>query len=104
MENSYRAKVADLLLQLLEGSVTDDEFRTRLRLETEGQTDPIVGIAEDEAEDYLRAFQRLSLFRRRPIPPDPDEVASRADSLRVVARALREGWSVKQLTKTLRWT
>jgi hypothetical protein len=104
MEHSSRVKVADLLLQLVEGSIRDDDFREQLRLATVGQTDEILALAEDEAEDYLRTLHRLSLFRRRPVPPDPAEVAGRAESLRAVARALREGWPIEKLNQELRWT
>jgi len=90
-------------MQLVEGSVGVDEFRAEFQEITEGQSDPMLDLATDEAEDYLRAFERLSLFKRRLLAPDPDEVASRAESLRIIAQALKEDWTLAQLNRRLRW-
>ena|SRR5689334_15965911 len=103
MYQGRRTELADLLDQLVQGAISPGDFRTALAVQYGNLDDELIVIALDEAADYLRAFERLSLFGR-PLPPDPEEVAEREQSLRIIARALREQWSAKELNRQLRTT
>jgi len=105
----HHGELAQLVLALINDSIEVNDsaevekFRRCLATATEGLVDPIVDLTVDEAEEHLRHFEHLSLFARRPVPPDAGEVASSKERLYLLVQALRENWSLKEIKSKLRW-
>jgi hypothetical protein len=102
MDEKLRLELADLLTALSDDALEEEVFRSRLLALAEGGKDPMLELAQDEADEYFRLFHRTNLLGRR-VSPDPYELGSGRDSLRTIARALREEWPLDKTKKALRW-
>jgi hypothetical protein len=93
--------IARLLTQLASGDIDEQAFRLQMSQLVGTSDDPLLELAEDEADEYLRVLGRLTIFGK-PMRPDPREVESGKDTLLLIARALEESWSLKQVRQALR--
>ena len=102
MEENQRRRLAHLLNGVADGSINKEDYLKEKSWFTD-VNDPILDLIEDEVDDYWRNFEMLSLIRKKPVKPDSYQVTAARDTLRTLARALTENWTIQKIDEALRW-
>jgi hypothetical protein len=100
--DSDRIVVARLLKQLAEDQIDEGAFRDQMSQVAKSSDDPVIELAQDEADEYLRTFEDLTIFGRQR-SPDPYQVSSGKESLLIIVRGIEESWPLKRILDALRW-
>jgi len=101
MNDTEKKQVAKLLTDAVDGKISEPDFWVEMERSFRTFDDPLVALAFEEAHHFWGNFHERNLFLIKT-RPDPLQLSQGKETLRTLARAIQEGWSVEKTEEALR--
>lgn len=103
MSDTEKKQVVKLLTDAVDGLISEEGFWVEMERFFRTLGDPLVDLAFEEAHHFWGNFHEHNLFLVKT-KPDPLQLSQDKETLRTLARAIQEGWSIEKTEEALRRT